>query len=221
MSEPGGLVPEVDSVPSVGRRSRSQTKAESRRRLLEACLDIIETEGPAGLTTGRVAQRAGLAQPTLYVHFDGIDDLLDALLTEILESWGAETVEARRRSREQPDPEQFRETFRVPMLALAAHPRALRVVLTNRHDPDSAVGRWSAEVWAQHRGDLIADLRHSGFPARARVDRRRVEMIADGIMALTTEMVLGHVDGRYPDLDEVIDVLVAFSSGYLQLKPES
>lgn len=207
----------VARVPPTNRRSREETKAASRQRLIEACLDLIETEGPAGLTTGRIAQRAGLAQPTFYVHFAGIDDLLDTILTEILETWGADTVEARHLSREQPGQDQFRETFRVPMQALAAHPRALRVVLANRHDPTSPIGRWSAEVWAQHRRDLITDLRNGGFPAATSSDRRQVEMVADGIMALTAEMVLGHVDGRYPDLDEIIDVLVAFSIGYLRL----
>lgn len=202
------------------RRSREEAKAESRRRLLEAGLDLIETEGQAGLTTGRIAERAGLAQPTFYVHFAGIDDLLESLLAEVLERWGNATIEARRRNLERPDQERFRETFRIPMLALAAHPRALRVVLASRHDPASAIGRWSADVWEQHRSGLVEDLRRSGFPTRTAAGRRRVEMIADGIMALTTELVLGHVDGRYPDLEEAIDVLVAFSAGYLSLKPE-
>ncbi len=202
------------------RRSREEAKAESRRRLLDACLDLIETDGQVGLTTGKVARRAGLAQPTFYVHFADIDDLLESLLAEVLVRWGNATIEARRLNLERPDEERFRETFRIPMLALAAHPRALRVVLASRHDPSSTIGRWSAEVWEQHRSDLIDDLRRSGFPTRTAAGRRRVGMIADGIMALTTELVLGHVDGRYPDLEEAIDVLVAFSAGYLALKPE-
>lgn len=213
------------ACPRTGARSsgspREEAKAESRRRLIEACLDLIETEGPGGLTTGQIAQRAGLAQPTFCVHFAGIDALLDTILTEILQTWGAETIDARQVARDQPGRDQFRETFRVPMQALAAHPRALRVVLANRHDPSSAIGRWSADVWDQHRRSLIADLRTGGFPAQTLSERRQVEMIADGIMALTAEMVLGHVNGRYPDLDEIIDVLVAFSVGYLRLIPES
>lgn len=199
---------------------REEAKAASRRRLIEACLDLLETEGPGGLTTGRITQRAGFAQPTFYVHFAGIDDLLDTIFTEILETWGSETISARQLARDRPGHDQFRETFRVPMQALAAHPRALRVVLANRHDPTSVIGHWSAEVWAEHRRSLIADLCEGGFPSQTSPDRRQVEMIADGIMALTAEMVLGHVDGRYPDLEEIIDVLVAFSLGSLRLIPE-
>jgi AcrR family transcriptional regulator len=212
-------VDEVDVVPATPTRSREETKAASRRRLLEAALELIETDGEAGLTTGRVAKEAGLAQPTFYVHFVDMADLLDSLLSEILGSWGAATIEARRLSRESPDRARFRDTFRIPIEALAAHPRALRVVLANRHDPTSTIGRWSAEVWGQHRDGLVADLRSGGFPSRSRRDRRRVEMVADGIMALTAELALGHVDGRYPDLDEAIDVLIAFSEGYLRLLP--
>ena len=36
--------------------------------------------------------------------------------------------------------------------------------------------------------------------------------IADGLVAVTEALVLGHLDGRYPDIDEILDVLVAFSS---------
>lgn len=201
------------------RRTREESKAASRRRLLEACLELIETEGPAALTTGKVARRAGLAQPTFYVHFADMEDLFESLLDEVLDRWGKATIEARRLAREDPDPARLRETFRIPMVALAAHPQALRVVLANRHDPTSTIGRWSAEVWGQHRRALIADLRRDGFPTRSRSDRRRLEMIADGMIALTAEMVLGHVDGRYPDLEEAIDVLIAFSTGHLRHTP--
>ncbi len=206
--------------PGSARPTREEAKAATRRRLLEACLEIIESEGPAALTTGKVAQRAGVAQPTVYVHFAGIEDLLDHLVAETLTTWGSATIDARRLSREDPDPARFRDTFRIPMMALAAHPRALRVVLANRHDSSTTIGRWSTEVWGHHRRDLISDLRRGGFRFRTRHQRRQVEMIADGIMALTSELVLGHVDGRYPDLDEAIDVLVAFSTGYLRLLPE-
>ncbi|MFD0658836.1 hypothetical protein [Thermocatellispora tengchongensis] len=69
------------------------------------------------------------------------------------------------------------------------------------------------------RATLVRDLVAIGFPETTEADRRQVEMIADGLSALTESMALGHLEGRYPDLEECVDVLMAFSRGYLSLLP--
>lgn len=72
-------------------------------------------------------------------------------------------------------------------------------------------------MFDQLRDQLVADLAAAGFDDRTPADRRRLQMIADGIMGMTAELVLGHLDGRYRNLEEMIDVLLAFSDGYLAL----
>ncbi|MFD0467025.1 hypothetical protein ACFQ0B_00900 [Nonomuraea thailandensis] len=42
-------------------------------------------------------------------------------------------------------------------------------------------------------------------------------MIADGINAATNALAMGHLEGRYPDLDEAADILTALSRGALRL----
>jgi hypothetical protein len=36
-------------------------------------------------------------------------------------------------------------------------------------------------------------------------------MAAEGLGAVTDALVLGHLEGRYPDVEEILDVLVAFA----------
>lgn len=199
---------------------RRESKSKTRQRLLAATLQILDEDGEGALTTTRVASVAGLAQPTFYVHFANLDDLLRSVVEEVLTARGAETVEARRRSRETRSRKDLRETFRIPMQQAIDNPRWFRLMVRHRLDDEtSPMGKWSRQVLAVLRKSLVHDLRAAGFASRSARDRRLVEMVADGIIALTNEMILGLLDGRYRDLEETIDVLLAFSMGYLALLP--
>ena len=54
--------------------TRKASKERTRQKLVQATLKILHKQGPTALTTGRIAQAAGVAQPTFYVHFKGMDD---------------------------------------------------------------------------------------------------------------------------------------------------
>jgi AcrR family transcriptional regulator len=205
--------------PRKGRQS-VESKEQSRQRLLDAALHVLETDGEAGLTTMRVANAADLAQSTFYVHFANMEGLLVALVSDELDGWRTATVEAREESRSAPrDAERFRATFRTPINAMSTRPQLFRILQRTRLDPSTTIGRWSAAFHDELRQELVADLRATGFPACKARDRRRLEMIADAVQSMTSELVWGHLDGRYPDVEEIIDVLVAFSHGYLALLP--
>lgn len=204
----------VTSIPL----SRSEAKELTRRRLIRAAFAILDEEGEAGLTTVKVARAAGIAQSSFYVHFKDRQDLLRALGEQAGERLRAAMREARHRARETPgDRERHRDAFRIPLEAICRHPALFRLGLRARHDPSSPLQAFAVETNAAYRAHLVADLASFGFPTDRESDRRRLEMIADGIGALTNAMAIGHIDGRYPDLEEAVDVLVAFSYGYLRL----
>jgi hypothetical protein len=47
--------------------------------------------------------------------------------------------------------------------------------------------------------------------------RLRYEMVADCIAAMVTALGEGHVEGRYPDLEEVVDLLAIYTAGSARL----
>ena len=196
--------------------SRSESKARTRQRLLDAALAIVDERGEAGLTTTAVARAAGIAQSGFYVHFADMNDLLHGLIDDLALQRREAVRMSRQLARAAPsDIEQFRETFRVPLRSLLSHPVLLRLVVRSRHDPTSPIGEWSRSLLEETRRDLVADLVILGVPWRTATERRKATMIADGLIALTETLALGHVDGRYPNLEEVIDTLLEFSEGYL------
>jgi len=50
-------------------KKRAEQQAETRRRIVEAAVDLHSSVGPANTTFSMVAERAGVQRHTLYAHF--------------------------------------------------------------------------------------------------------------------------------------------------------
>jgi len=60
------------------KKKRAERQRETRRRIVEATVELHRTHGPANTTISEVAQRAGVNRLTVYNHFPDITDLLKA-----------------------------------------------------------------------------------------------------------------------------------------------
>jgi AcrR family transcriptional regulator len=63
----------------LGRRAERQ--AETRRRIVEAAVDLHSTRGPALVSLSAIAERAGVQRHTLYAHFPSETELFAACST--------------------------------------------------------------------------------------------------------------------------------------------
>jgi AcrR family transcriptional regulator len=54
---------------------RAEQKAETRRRIVEAAVELHSTVGPANTSLSMIAERAGVQRHTLYAHFPEERDL--------------------------------------------------------------------------------------------------------------------------------------------------
>jgi AcrR family transcriptional regulator len=59
-------------------RKRAERMAETRRRIVDAAVDLHGTVGPARTTLSAIAERAGVQRHTLYAHFPTEADLFAA-----------------------------------------------------------------------------------------------------------------------------------------------
>jgi AcrR family transcriptional regulator len=56
-------------------RQRAEAQAETRRRIVDAAIELHSTKGPARTTVSEVADLAGVQRATLYKHFPTLRDL--------------------------------------------------------------------------------------------------------------------------------------------------
>src|SRR3954453_4465263 len=50
-------------------KRRAEQQAETRRRIVEAAVDLHSSVGPANTTISMIAERAGVQRHTFYAHF--------------------------------------------------------------------------------------------------------------------------------------------------------
>ena len=59
-------------------KKRAERQRQTRRRIVEATVELHRTRGPANTTISEIAKRAGVNRLTVYNHFPDITDLLKA-----------------------------------------------------------------------------------------------------------------------------------------------
>lgn len=206
-------------MASVRRLTRKEAKEVTRQRLLTAALQILNERGETDVSASTVARAAGIAQPSFYEHFRNKDELLHALGHELFAVLRQALRDARRLALEAPtDRERQREQFRRPLQMIAANPAWFRLAMRARHMTRSPLGHSSRELNGNTRFDLVEELIQRGYPNDTPADVRRIHMVADGIIAMTEALALGHLNGRYPDIEEIVDVLLVFTGGPQQYR---
>ena len=196
------------------RLTRKEAKEVTRRRLLRAALEILNERGETDVSASTVSRAAGIAQPSFYEHFKNKDELLRALGDELFRVMRQALGDVRRSALEAPnDEERLREQYRRPLELIAANPAWFRLALRARHLTSSPLGHSSREMIGNTRYDIVEELIERGYPHDTPADARRLQMIADGYIALTETLALGHLSGRYPDIEEIVDMLVLFTHG--------
>lgn len=78
---PGPAAPARAGAPT--RRSQEARSTETRRKLLEAAIEVLRESSYANLTINKVTQRAGVTNGAMQHHFGSRDDLLLALMDAV------------------------------------------------------------------------------------------------------------------------------------------
>ncbi|HEU4763731.1 MAG TPA: TetR/AcrR family transcriptional regulator [Gemmatimonadales bacterium] len=121
----------IPATPPTPRRDAAVT----HERLLRAALELFTTLGYRGTTTALVAERAGIAEGTIYRHFPGKDELFRDLQRSA-ERWAAGLVAGTSDGeRPIPTPERLRRVGRALLEAAARDPAQLRMALGGRGEP--------------------------------------------------------------------------------------
>ena len=183
------------------RMSRQMNKERTRRRLLQAILKTIHRYGYGALTTGRVAQLAGVAQPTFYVHFRSMDQALEQVAEwvsqELHPSFDAKVAAETERAADVLQQAVFRCTR-----SLVRDRKVAEVFLRNRRDQTSALGKRWTLLTANLRDrmqDIVLQVRPDIGPADAALHS---ELLVGVVFCLAE----ASLDGRIDDLERATRV---------------
>ncbi|QRY61945.1 TetR/AcrR family transcriptional regulator [Gordonia sp. PDNC005] len=174
------------SVPV--RRTQEERSAQTRAALMEATIDCLVEFGYSGITTTRVAERAGVTRGAQMHHFGSRNELVSHAIRHLAERRSAEAVERVGRIAESLDPLD-----------------SLFDLLWDLHDGPLFVA--SVELWVAARTD--ADLRVDVVEFEALVDKTIGEAVAAHV---PSELARPMLDFAYTAMDALRGLLV---SGFL------
>lgn len=185
---------------------RKEAKERTRQRLLQAIVELLDEEGAGALTTVRITQRAGVAQPTFYVHFTDVEQGVGVAA----EDMAKRIFEMLSSARARPDGEPFtlRAALRSVLEAMLADRRMARIFLAHRRDVRSPFGLRFGEILIGARNLVVGEAR--------RVGAARPEAVAMLVVALFIGALEGLLDGRVSKIEDVLDDMVHAISGMIR-----
>ncbi|MGB5813521.1 MAG: TetR/AcrR family transcriptional regulator [Polyangiales bacterium] len=176
--------------------SRQINKERTRLRLLQAILKTIHRFGHGTLTTGRVAQLAGVAQPTFYVHFRSMDQALEQVAEWVaLELGPAFSPDA------SPERDRAAEVLEEAVVrctrSLIDDRKVAEVFLRNRRDATTPLGR----RWNLLTEGLRERMEQMVFRVRPDIAPSDAALHADLLVSIVFGLAEAELDGRVSDLD--------------------
>ncbi len=185
--------------------TRKANKERTRNKLVQATLKILHKQGPTALTTGRIAQAAGVAQPTFYVHFKDMDEALEEAAVTVGDALRTRLREFRDGLEDGASPQAAtRHAFSTGVEALTADRRTAELFLRHRRDVANPLGRRWRELMDGAREDLIADLHARGVGKL--VDD--LVVLADTIIGLVLTTVESILDGRVTNRAAAMEMML-------------
>jgi TetR/AcrR family transcriptional regulator, repressor of fatR-cypB operon len=168
----------------------STAGAATREKLLRAAMGIVAREGLAAATTAAIAEEAGVAEGTLYRHFDSKDDLLIAAYRQmkadvfVNAAAGVDTSAA--------PPERLKRTWKAIYLAYRADRDAFAF---GHRFAESALAEREGGEAIRGFARMIADLRKSGI-ASGDFKSLPVDLLGNLFLAPITYLLKAEIRGR-------------------------
>lgn len=183
-----------------------------RVALIEAALEIIDQDGPQGLTIRKVAQRAGVSHAAPYRHFAGKDDLVLAVVERGFELLNEEMAEARARAGDDLLA-QFASSGEAYLTFAMNNPTYYRVMFNGnmlsagdneglRHTSAASFERMTEDIRMCQELGVVRE----GDPGLLAI---AIVSTVHGFVSLANDNRLNHIQGRAMDLDELRDFVVS------------
>ncbi|MFE0606429.1 TetR/AcrR family transcriptional regulator [Streptomyces sp. NPDC058892] len=186
--------------------SRMESAAATRRALLDAAADLLDSGGPGAVTLREVGARAGVTRGAPYRHFPDKDSLLTAVAAEALDRLADQAQEVRT-DPQAPPADKLRRALSALMTIGRRQPHLYRLMFA------SPAGDPAAIHAATQAGDRAQDefLAIVGDLVGAQHTSRYAALLLTSVHGITDMEVSGHLsaDKWHITAEELVSTLVS------------
>jgi AcrR family transcriptional regulator len=184
----------------------SKSPPPTRDRLIRASIGLVAREGLAAATTAAIAQKAGVAEGTLYRHFESKDDLLIAAYRQLKEEIFLQA--ARGVDTSEPARERLRRTWRA---IFEAYRNDREAFLFAQRFMESALADREGGEAKQAVNDMVLQLYHDGV-ASGDFKASSADLLASLFLAPISYLLRQEIKGRRwsdAELDAAAEAILA------------
>ncbi len=188
--------------------SAADRRADRRRRLLDAGLELFGTRGVSDVTVGDVCAEAGLTKRYFYAEFAALDDFIDAVIDDVVELLAARTFDERGADA----PEWPRSRVASFVGAITEDPRLARLVLVETFGAGGSLAGLRQTLVHRAVELMIADFVPAGTEI-SREGERLIRMAGFALSGASAELIVAWLQGDIDaTADDIIDYLVGLFS---------
>lgn len=203
-------------VEEIGSRRRSESREQTRRRLLQVGREVFARKGHAAANLKQdILGPARVSVGSFYHQFKDKTDLLVAILREHSETFRGMIQEGHRRERDQPPAAVARHGYELVFRVAEANEDLFRIMARERESTEPRVRAYLRENYRLWVGALAEDYRQIGHIAGDAGEA--TTLAAELVMSLTLGALLTYLEGtraeRAANRERLIDGLVQFTLG--------
>jgi TetR/AcrR family transcriptional regulator, fatty acid biosynthesis regulator len=191
------------------RLTRKESTELTRRRLIDGAIEILRRDGVTAATTGRIANAAGLKQPSFYVHFADRDAIFEAAAVEI----GRRVIEMLKRQLTEFDPTHPRRAIRAAYASMTAaflsEPELTRIFLRHRTDDGTVLGRTFRQLLDQARSEIVESLARYRVVLPRDTAEAHIELLVAGLLGLLEALLAGRLRDENAAIDAIAGATTA------------
>ena len=206
----------MGTVEELGSRRRSESREQTRRRLLQVGREVFARNGLAGTNLKQdILGPAHVSVGSFYHQFRDKTDLLVAILREHSETFRAMIQDGHRRERDQPPAAVARHGYELVFRVAEENEDLFRIMARERESTEPRVRAYLRENYRLWVAALAQDYREMGRIAGD--DNGSTILAAELVISLTLGALLTYLEGtpgeRAANRERLIDGLVQFTLG--------
>ncbi|MFJ3978336.1 TetR/AcrR family transcriptional regulator [Streptomyces sp. NPDC090021] len=186
--------------------SRVESAAATRRALLDAAADLLDSGGPGAVTLREVGARAGVTRGAPYRHFPDKDSLLTAVAAEALDRLADQAQEVRT-DPQAPPADKLRRALSALMTIGRRQPHLYRLMFASPAGDPAAIHA-ATQAGDRAQGEFLAIV---GDLVGAQHTSRYAALLLTSVHGITDMEVSGHLsaDKWHITAEELVSTLVS------------
>lgn len=204
--------------------TREESKAQTRERILFAAVETLVEEGAPGFSINKVAKRAGIAQPSFYVHFNNVDELFEAVTQEALARYIEPIQKTLQEILKDIETDKIKgvldNMFLLAFDVIRDQQDIVRMIWTEREQTKSPIAvhlRRLDEHLVTSWGEVLISIGLISPQERGSV---RLKIFIEGCLALLERYITRWLDGEYEDEKVLAEALTHYVMSFWQQEIE-